>query len=231
MSATGVSMKARGALGASLVLGLFCALAGAESRADQVGASRIPPAVPGSVATVPRVDSGEDIRDIHGPIAISARRSPCWYLAAAGALAAVGVALTMRAHRRRPALAPHERALRALAGAQLLVGDDAREFAFVASETVRVYVEEAFGVRAAHRTTEELLVDLMQDTSPVATHRVELSEFLRHCDLAKFGGWSLSRADMAAMLGSAEAFVRATATQSVASPVVPTTALRSEGVA
>ena len=75
---------------------------------------------------------------------------------------------------------------------------------------MRGYVEEAFHVRAAHRTTEELLSDLMLDDSPISAHRLAVGEFLSHCDLAKFGGWSLSDVDMAALLGSAETLVLAT---------------------
>ena len=174
-------------------------------------------------------DSGQDIRDIHGPIVIPGRRSPWWY--AGGAALAVGLLAALVLHaRRKPAAPPHERALRALEEAGTRFEGDPRQFSFAISEIVRQYVEEAFRVRAAHRTTEELLADLMLDRSPVAVHRTALGEFLRYCDLAKFAGWSLSPADRMAMLVSAETFVRATATP--ASPKhVRTAAIRGEGIA
>lgn len=175
-------------------------------------------------------DSDQDIRDIHGPIATPSRRPVWWLVAAASAVGVVAVGFALRArHRRRP-VPPHERALRALAGANSLIGSNARDFSFVVSEIVRSYVEEAFPVRAAHRTTEELLSDLALDTSPVATHRKEVGEFLRYCDLAKFAGWSLSRTDMAAMLGSAETFIRATGASLSPNPV-GATAVGMEGLA
>jgi len=160
----------------------------------------------------------DDIRDIHGPIAVPAAR-PVWpYLAAAGVLAGA-VALYRR--RRAPALTPAARALRALDELRPFTAAEARAFSFTISEIVRRYVEASFPVRAAHRTTEELLADLMRDASPVAAKRAELGEFLRYCDLAKFAGWSLSSADMTAMLASAEAFIRGTQPPSPAGAAPP----------
>jgi hypothetical protein len=185
--------------------------------------------VPGA-GPIPAIGAGEDIRDIHGPIAVVARRPLAWLVAGAGALLLAAAGLAVARRRRRPSLPPHERALRALAALQAAGHGDARVFSFAVSEIVRVYVEEAFTVRAAHRTTEELLADLMRDQSPIAVHRPAIAAFLHHCDLAKFAGWSLSPAEMAAMLASAETLVRATA------PVTHrhrfgATALRKEGLA
>jgi hypothetical protein len=226
---------------AALGLGFFLALGG-------VGAPVAEAAIPGPTTTLPRSspgiaallggnaaprprgDANQDIRDIHGPIALPQRRSPWWYIGGASAAVAAIAALAFYTRRRRPSAPPHERALRALAAAGAAFEGDPRQFSFAVSEIVRRYVEEAFRVRAAHRTTEELLADLMSDRSPVALHRTALGEFLRYCDLAKFAGWSLSPADRTAMLASAEMFVRATATP--ASPEqVRRPAIRGEGIA
>jgi hypothetical protein len=178
----------------------------------------------------PRGNAGQDIRDIHGPIAISQRRSPWWYLGGAGVAVGAAAAVVLYRRRRRRSEAPHERALRSLAAAGAMVDGDPRQFSFAVSEIVRQYVEEAFQVRAAHRTTEELLADLMLDRSPVALHRTALGEFLRYCDLAKFAGWSLSPADRAALVASAETFVRATSVPTTAEQV-RRAAIRGEGMA
>jgi len=163
----------------------------------------------------------DDIRDIHGPIAVPAPR-PVWpYLAGAGMLASAAGAVVLYRRRRAPALTPAARALRALDELRPFTAAEARAFSFTVSEIVRRYVEASFPVRAAHRTTEELLADLMRDASPVAAKRAELGEFLRYCDLAKFAGWSLSSADMAAMLASAEAFIRGTQPPSPAGAAPP----------
>jgi hypothetical protein len=152
----------------------------------------------------------EDIRDIHGPILIAGPRSQWPCLIGAGCVAASLAGIVVYRRRRRPPSTPAALALAALEAARPLADGEARGFSFAVSEIVRRYVEEAFSLRAAHRTTDELLADLMGDQSPVAAHRAPLGEFLRLCDLAKFAGWSLSRAEMAAMSASAEAFVRAT---------------------
>lgn len=225
---------------ASLGLGLFLVVGSALTGVGLSAADAAVPApiaMPGRSAGVPvgnspgamTSDSGQDIRDIHGPIAIPGRRSPWWY--AGGAALAVGLlAALVLCARRKPIAPPHERALRALEEAGSMFEGDPRQFSFAVSEIVRRYVEEAFQVRAAHRTTEELLSDLMLDRSPVSLHRTALGEFLRYCDLAKFAGWSLSPADRMAMLASAETFVRATATPE--SPEqVRRAAIRGEGIA
>jgi hypothetical protein len=75
---------------------------------------------------------------------------------------------------------------------------------------VRSFIEQTFPVRAAHRTTEEFLGDLIAHTdSPLAGHQGTLGEFLGHCDLAKFARWQLSVPQMEAMLQSARDFILA----------------------
>lgn len=228
-------------LGVGLLLAVGSGLFGVGlSAAD--AAVPAPLAVPGRSAGPPigapfrnfpgaaQADLGQDIRDIHGPITIPERRSPWWYVGGAAIGVGVLAALVIYSRRRKPIAPPYERALRLLEEAGTMFEGDPRQFSFAVSEIVRQYVEEAFRVRAAHRTTEELLSDLMLDRSPVALHRRALGEFLRYCDLAKFAGWSLSPADRMAMLVSAETFVRATATP--ASPAqVTTAAVRGEGIA
>jgi len=202
---------------------------GGTSPGTPLGSSARPSTAP-SVAPS-SADSGEDIRDIHGPLVGPRRRPLWWWLAgAASAVGVVAAGVALRARRRRRPVPPHERALRALAGANLLVGANPRDLSFVVSEIVRSYIEEAFPVRAAHRTTEELLSEIALDATPIFTHRKEVGELLRYCDLAKFAGWSLSRTDMVAMLRSAETFIRATG-GSLSAHLVDPTAVGMEGLA
>ena len=57
---------------------------------------------------------------------------------------------------------------------------------------MRHYVEARFAVRAAHRTTEEFLSELLDSAdSQLASYRQELSRFLGTCDIAKFAGRDL----------------------------------------
>ena len=205
----------RGALGTALVVGcLWGGPAGASVPPAPAARAAVTPGASSSSPNAGPVmrafsgDDGQDIRDIHGPVA-PPRRRPIGWLAGALGVAALGAGLLYR-RRRRPTLLPHQRALRALEEVRPLLGGDPRAFSFTVSEIVRTYVEASFSLPAAHRTTEELLADLMRDHSPVAAHRDALGNFLLHCDLAKFAGWSLTSADMTALLDSAVAFVRAT---------------------
>jgi hypothetical protein len=97
------------------------------------------------------------------------------------------------------------------AARRLMQPEQARAFSIAVSEIVRDYIEIGFEVRAAHRTTEEFLHDLVtQSDSPLVAHQPVLADFLRHCDLAKFARWVLSVPQMEAMLQSAAAFIVAT---------------------
>jgi len=222
-------------MGAALLLaflwrggdGAHAAAPPAVPEAPSVGAAANRPATtaPNPIPT----SEGQDIRDIHGPVALPGRLPLVWFVASGLALVTVAGGLLYR-YRRRPPLPPHQRALRALEEARTLLGGDPRMFSFTVSEIVRAYVEAAFALRAAHRTTEELLADLMRDQSPVASHRAALGQFLQRCDLAKFAGWSLSPLDMTAMLDSAEAFVRATSPDGAAPPAPMATSSGAERV-
>lgn len=154
----------------------------------------------------------DDIRDIRGPIQIPEPTSWWPYVLAVALALAVVLAVRELVRRRRTPMSAEAIALRDLDAARGQVeSGDAHMFAIAVSNTIRDYVERAFGVHAPTRTTDELLRELMADTSPVAAHRHELGVFLEHCNLAKYARWSLTRDQMTAMLESARTFVRATA--------------------
>jgi hypothetical protein len=163
-------------------------------------------------AKTPSVAAGQDdIFDIRPPIHIP--EEIFWAGWAAGALAAAALGLggwrLLRGKLR--AKLPYEVALeRLLAARQFLSPEQARTFSDLVSEIVRSFIEQTFPVRAAHRTTEEFLNDLISHTdSPLAGHQGTLGEFLGHCDLAKFARWQLSVPQMEAMLQSARDFILA----------------------
>jgi hypothetical protein len=107
---------------------------------------------------------------------------------------------------------PYEIALEQLEAARaLMMPDEAYTFSLTVSEIVRLYIEEHFHARAAHRTTEEFLHDLLSgEYLSLAEYRPALADFLEHCDLAKFARWQLSLPEMEAMHMSACAFVTET---------------------
>jgi hypothetical protein len=158
------------------------------------------------------MNASEDIRDIHGPIALP-HGHPLWiYLAiGAGVVGIVITAIVLLRRRQRP-VSPDVMALRALEALRpLIASGEVSAFSSQVSDAVRHYVEVAFAVRAPRRTTEELLSDLMVDGSPVAAHRDSLGEFLSCCDLVKYARSNLSRLQMSQLLESAESFIRSTA--------------------
>lgn len=164
-----------------------------------------------AAASTSNVDTAQDIRDIHGVLSIPYQ----WLWAAYVLLGLVGAALLFAAWHwlsRRPktrAKAPYELALERLEAARALMTEtQVREYAFTVSEIIRSYIEQRFGERAAHRTTEEFLSDLLQHSgTQLVQYRGLLEDFLHHCDLPKFARWQLSVREMESMHESARTFI------------------------
>ncbi len=167
-----------------------------------------------AASAVPAIASGSpepDVHDIRGPIAI-----PYWWIRPVlflAALAVVGLAVgayrVLRKRIRSRAKTPAELAIERIERARALVGTGrAAEFSAELSDAVRDYVEARWRIRAAHKTTEEFLRDLVAtEASPIARHREALDDFLSKCDLAKFARFALSAKQMEAMIMAARHFV------------------------
>ena len=181
-------------------------VAGFNIQAATLAPANPAPASPANIATAPASSQptlDQDIRDIRPPYHIP----PGWlWLAWVGgglALAALGYgAWRWRQRLGLRVKLPYEIALEQLEAARrLMQPEQARAFSIAVSEIVRDYIEIGFNVRAAHRTTEEFLHDLVsQSDSPLVAHQPVLADFLKHCDLAKFARWVLSVPQMEAML-------------------------------
>jgi hypothetical protein len=152
----------------------------------------------------------EDILDIRGPIHIEAPFPWLAWSACAALAASLGYGLWAFLRRPRRKL-PYEIALEKLEAARpLMQAESAEPFSLAVSEIVRLFIETCLPVRAAHRTTNEFLHDLVNlPDSPLAAQRETLAQFLEHCDLAKFARWTLTVPQMEAMLASARNFVTA----------------------
>jgi hypothetical protein len=171
----------------------------------------------------------DDIFDIRPPIHIPGEIFWTGWAVGTFAAAALGCGTWRLLRGKLRAKLPYEIALeKLLAARQFLSPEQAHAFSDLVSEVVRSFVEQTFPVRAAHRTTEEFLSDLVgQIDSPLAGHRGTLGEFLGHCDLAKFARWQLSVPQMEAMLQSARDFILA-ARQPVKARVLETQGLGSQ---
>lgn len=105
--------------------------------------------------------------------------------------------------------------VRALSGLEALIPlireAKAREFSYQASEIIRGYIEDRFGVRARNRTTREFLeLSMANDHTISEKHRGSLKQFLNYCDLAKFAKQMLSPEQLNEMFASASQFIRET---------------------
>ena len=157
----------------------------------------------------------DDIRDIRGPESVQ----PDWLLPAllAGAILVAGFLYGVHRWRRRvrtgPELSLQELALRRLDAIRLQTPPlAAMAFAVAASDIVRRYIEERFGIAATRRTTDEFLADIL--TSPdsdLIRHRIPLQEFLRRCDYAKFAGAAVELDGVEGIYRGARTFVSETA--------------------
>ena len=106
---------------------------------------------------------------------------------------------------------PHEKALRALQELSRHLREDHHlEFARQVSQIVRVYIQERFGLRAPHRSTEEFLREASA-RQELGQHDQELlREFLGECDKVKFARRQLAFSQMQALHQSAHRFVQGT---------------------
>lgn len=147
----------------------------------------VPPAKP-----VSGVETN-DILPIRPPVEIPSGWEWLWWILGALAVAAL-VAWGVRYWRRKmaerarfvePPEPPYIRARRKLEAALQLLSDP-KAFCVAVSDTLRVYLEERFNLRAPESTTEEFLHDLQRTTLLNQRQKDILTEFLQQCDLVKF---------------------------------------------
>lgn len=172
-----------------------------------------PAATNAPAATTTSATTAGDIHDIRGPMAIPYEWLWAAYLVG-GLLIAWALHAAWRFFRSRfkaKEKMPFELALDLLDEAYKQVSSEeitVREYAFLASEVIRIYIEQRFGEKAARRTTQEFLSDLLRHKgTPLARHHGLLEDFLNHCDLIKFARWGASMKEIESMHKSARLFI------------------------
>jgi hypothetical protein len=185
-----------------------------------------PPGQPTASATVTN-----DIRGLKGPVEVP--RDWGGYLWLLGFLLA-GIALLiwkrfLRQWRQRllakpqpKPVPPHVRA-RARLHAALRHLSDPRLFCFEVSETLRVYLEERFHLRAPESTTEEFLLQLQTSTALNHDQKESLAAFLQSCDLVKFARFEPTEAELRELHESALRLVDETQFDPLTRPVATLT--------
>jgi hypothetical protein len=103
------------------------------------------------------------------------------------------------------------RALEALAREDWFTAGQFREYYYRLTEIVRSYIERKFTLAASEMTTEEFLNTLAHDRGALPYDAERLRVFLEACDLVKYAAARPRREDGDAVLGTARAFVHATA--------------------
>jgi hypothetical protein len=161
-----------------------------------------PPALSSSIGAT------NDIRGIKAPLPIPSVWS--WVWVGVGLVCAAALAWWLwRRRRQRQALpepqvviAPHEKARARLQEALGLLNQPG-PFCVLVSDTIRVYLEERFRLRAPERTTEEFLEELT--SSPLLTYdqKRTLGEFLMGCDLVKFARYEPGETELRSIYDAA----------------------------
>jgi len=132
-----------------------------------------------------------DIRGVKPPVALPNEWAWLWWSLAALVVIATAFLLWRQWRRQRlqipPVIVipPHVRARQRLQEALQFLSDPNR-FCTVVADTIRLYLEERFLLRAPERTTEEFLVELQSSTHLTPDQKQSLGEFLQSCDLVKF---------------------------------------------
>jgi hypothetical protein len=167
-----------------------------------------------------------DIRGVKPPIEIPNEWAWVWWSLAALALAAAAFVLWRRWRRQQQQLPPivvvppHVRAKQKLQEAWPLLSDPNR-FCTLVADTIRVYLEERFELRAPERTTEEFLVELRTSTHLTRDQKETLGRFLESCDLVKFARFEPTETDLRQLHEAAVRLVDETQFDAVAIPEAP----------
>jgi hypothetical protein len=133
-----------------------------------------------------------DIRGIKPPVEVPSEWAWLWWTLAALVLLGAIIWAWLWWRKRQQATAStappvpaHVRAKQRLAEA-LRCFSDPRQFCFLVSQALRLYLEERFNFRAPERTTEEFLLELQSSDVLLPDQKQSLAEFLQQCDLVKF---------------------------------------------
>ena len=169
-----------------------------------------------------------DIRGVKPPVAIPNEWAWVWWTLAVLALAAAGYLLWRRWRRQRQELPPlvvippHVRARQKLQEAWAFLAEPNR-FCTLVADTIRVYLEERFELRAPERTTEEFLVELRASKHLTRDQKETLGRFLESCDLVKFARFEPTETDLRQLHEAALRLVDETQFDPITPPTTPTT--------
>ncbi len=117
-------------------------------------------------------------------------------------------------------LPPHVRARQRLLRAMDLISQP-KPFCIEVSDTVRLYLEEQFSLRAPERTTEEFLHELKESWLLSNAQKQSLGAFLEQCDLVKFAGLEPMQSELEALHASASRLIEETQPHAIGAGLGP----------
>ncbi len=149
------------------------------------------------------------LHDIVGPMAMPSSQV-AWIIGGAAALLALSLLAVwfLGARRKTRRLTPRQRALSglsALAG----TGMTPYEFGIRASDVLRVYLRDEYGLRAVTQTSREFLESLREHPVFGEDERASLAEFLESADLLKFARQDAAQEEIGTLLATARQLVEA----------------------
>ena len=159
--------------------------------------------------------SATDLRGIKAPVAIP--NTWLWIGCAMGLVLLAALAWWIWRRRRQRknipqpeiVILPQDKARAKLREALDLL-DQPRPFCILVSDTIRVYLEERFRLRAPERTTEEFLEELQSSALLNFDQKRALGEFLMSCDLVKFARYEPGRGELQGIYDAAIRLVEET---------------------
>jgi hypothetical protein len=152
-----------------------------------------------------------------------------WAIAAIGLAAVVFWWLKLQQARleradQTTAVHAHEDALAALERARgLIKPGNSKAYAIEVSGIVRRYIENRFGIRAPHRSTEEFLDEAKVSPKLEPRYQNSLAGFLTGCDFIKFARGVAEVSELETLHESAVRFVSETKISSPTAEAVPAT--------
>jgi hypothetical protein len=165
-----------------------------------------------NTAQLPAGAGTNGLADIRPPVEIPSLWLWFWLAVAAVLLIVVCFVLWRLLKRKRQTIPPiiyvpaHVRARQRLQEALALI-DQPKPFCFAVSDTLRVYLEERFELRAPERTTEEFLHELQDAAILSPSQKSSLAEFLTRCDLVKFAKYEPVRDELQSLFDSASRLI------------------------
>ncbi|MCP4649711.1 MAG: hypothetical protein GY853_06480 [PVC group bacterium] len=163
-------------------------------------------------------DDSEDqgLRDIKAPLIVPQDLTGILVISVIVLLLCVGLGFLVwyykmhAKHKKEIVLLPHEMALQELVRIEnmnLLAAHKIKEYYYLVSICLRIYLEDRFALRAPEQTTEEFLDAVISSHSLEGSHINLLREYLYHCDMVKFAKLEPNPEDVEKIMQTTRKFI------------------------